>query len=206
MGMGIKRMSIKNDINTFIDNYLNYDPQCKKTFTELSVDSENNIPLVNNNLQVLNMDYISDKLYNTNLSHCSADSLYITNKINVIEFKRNIFGQSKKQKNKRIDIHRKMYSTLLLLEKIILPNAIQNYSVGDIQLDFIIVVDSNTNPNLAMAAAMRSIASNSITESDIYFNHFKNVFFTFNGVSTRIFYDNVEIWNDINFNTNINFC
>ncbi len=198
-------MSLKNDVRSFMGSCLPGDTNIESTFTDLSKDTQRR-PLVNNNTVAFNMDYISRKLFGTGQTHCSTDALHITTRLNLIEFKRNIFGQDFSQQVKRSDIQRKMYSSLILLEKIILPNSLSNGNVEIQNIDYIIVVDSITNPNVAVAGAMRSLAAGFVNVNTQYFTHFERVNFNYNGRSTRIFFDNVYIWNDINFNININRC
>jgi len=195
-------MSLISDLDIFFNTYYSSDGNVREEFTELSKDSLGN-SLVNDSTIAINFDYIARTILSGN-PHKSCDALHITNSINFIEFKRNVFGKSNKQKYKRIGIREKMSSSLHMLEKIILPES--NVTVSEsIKYKFILVVDHETDPLLTSRAIADQNAGRKHTLSNTEFAHYEVEFTNTAQQKKRIFYNKVEVWNDINFSINLSF-
>lgn len=197
-------MSLYTEIHKFFTNYFNNDPLIIDTFKNLSIDSFSN-PLVNNNTLAFSFDYITQKLLNASNIHRGTDALYIKNEIFLIEFKRNIFGSSKKQKEKRVVVREKMSTGLHLIEKIVIPNACLSVDPDRIKINYILVVDSAVEPIAAVSAVVSNISGIRQQINNCEFVHYECKFIN-QKTSNRIFYDSVEVWNDINFDINLSLC
>lgn len=195
-------MSLSNDLDIFFNTYYAGDNNIREKFTELSKDTFGN-SLVNDSTTAINFDYIAGTILSGS-NHRSCDALHITNSINFIEFKKNVFGQSKKQIYKRIGIREKMSSSLHMLEKIIFPES-NVTNIENIEYKFILVVDHNTDPILTSRAIADQNAGRKHTLSNTEFSHFEVKFTNINGQNKRMFFDFVEVWNDINFSVNLSF-
>lgn len=126
----------------------------------------------------------------------SIDSLLLKNDLYFIEFKRMINVRTKAQKKcLKQNLQLKLSESALIFQKKMSETLRLNQS--QFKKIAVIVVDHSTMPVTAMAGAMASL-SGSPLQDDNFLYHFHP-----DRSGNHVFYDDLHVWNDINFNSQI---
>ena len=180
-----------------IDTYLSGHGFYKKAYFELSKDKHGHPLVSSTTIEAYCYDDVSSHFFR--IKTASADAIVLKDSLYFIEFKsiRSCDRDADKYKIIKQNLFLKLGESLFLLNKYLNPSA---GATCNYKKYFIIVVNSISSPTTAMAGSMSGLARGacSPTSFSAVFGKYRQ---WFNG--SPVFYDDVMVWNDINFSAEV---
>ena len=169
-----------------------------------------NNPVIESTQEAFDYDKIKERLAGQKCT--SADALLVRRNLYFIEFKTGFAVQKQDinatthKDNLRLNIRLKAYESLALFEKIILPEVEDGKLEEKTQKYYIAVIDTEKDPMMPYADILRRKSGveemRCKEQKRIFENSLLNYRKEVSG-GQRIFYDNVEVWYDREFDARI---